>query len=348
MEKYDCCSAWKYCCIQGKCVKPEMLDNSICTTAKKLSRGINYLKRGKLLLVDGNSFLHRCFHAFPPMSSPAGLPTNAVFGTLKMLEGLVGELNPTHLAFCLDASRQNWRHKLYKEYKANRKPAPQELVKQFPLIREVLSALNIPYFENPEYEADDLLGTIALKAAGFLTRIATGDRDCIQLVTPAVRLIMYKSGGHIEMGKQEVQDKYGIEPWQIVHYKALDGDTSDNIPGVPGIGKVTAIELIKQFGTIKQIATAVETIPGRKGKLLAEGLELMKLSYELAKINCECPIEVDFDNLKLNVDLEKGASKLTTLGIKKINLGVFAGKVERCEEVSLPEKSEAVKSIVHA
>lgn len=341
MARIDCCHAWHYCCVEGKCVKPETLDSYTCTTAKHLSRGVNHLKRGELLLVDGNSLLHRSFHALPFMSSPAGLPTNAVYGTLKALEKLVGEFSPTHLAVCFDASKQTFRHKLYPQYKANRKPAPQDMAKQFSLIREVLSALNIPYFEHPEYEADDLLGTIASKAAGFLTRIATGDRDCIQLVNPRVRLVLYKNGGHVEMDEQAVRDEYGIEPWQVAHYKALAGDKSDNIPGVPGIGEKTALELVRQYGTVGQISQMVESIPGRAGKLLAEGTESTTLSYELAKINCSCPVEVNFDSLKLDVDVETGRRKLADLGIKKVNFDVLAGKSEMQPE-AVREKSEKV------
>lgn len=336
MERFDCCHAWQYCCVEGKCVQPETLEHYDCTTAEYLSRGINYLKKGELLLIDGNSFLHRCFHAFPFMTSPAGLPTNAVYGTMKMLEGLVGEFTPTHLAVCFDASRHTFRHKQYPQYKANRKPTPQQLVRQFVLIREVLSALKIPYFENTEYEADDLLGTIAQKAAGYLTRIATSDRDCVQLVDHRTRLVLYKNGSHPEVKLQDVMDEYGIEPWQMVHYKALAGDKSDNIPGVPGIGEKTALELVKKHGSIKEIAEAAGEVPGRIGKLLMDGSDNMKLSYDLAKINCECPIEVNYDKLKLNVDLEKGERKLATLGIKKINLGVFVVKEGKKE--AMPER----------
>ena len=293
------------------------------------------------MLVDGNSLLHRCLHALPFMSSPAGLPTNAVYGMLKTLEKLVGEFSPTHLAVCFDVSKQTFRHNLYPQYKANRKPAPQALARQFPLIREVLSALNIPYFEYPEYEADDLLGTIASKAAGFLTRIATGDRDCVQLVDPRTRLILYKNGGHAEIDMQAVRDEYGIEPWQVVHFKALAGDKSDNIPGVPGIGEKTALELVKQYRVIN---LAPENIPGKTGKVLTEGRSLMLLSYKLAKINCECPVEVDFDSLKLEVDAESGRKKLAELGIRKIDLDVLAGRNKK-RLVAVPEKKSDASKI---
>jgi len=343
-DEIGCCDAWHSCWVVGRCVNPYLLDRYVCAAERRMASGVN-LKRGELLLVDGNALLHRCFHAFPPMSSPDGLPTNAVYGMLKMLEGLVSELKPTHLAVCFDASKHTWRHQLYDQYKANRKPAPELLAKQFTIIREVLSALNIPYYEDTEYEADDLLGTIAQKAGGYLTRIATGDRDCLQLVSPRVKLVMYKNNsGHQEMDLQTVKDSYGLEPWQLVHYKALAGDSSDNIPGVPGIGEKTALELLKQFSSINEIAEGIEKIPGRPGKLLASGLDSMKLSYKLAKINCEAPVDVDFDALKMVVNIDDGQKMLANLGIKKINLEVFVREEEEPQApVSMPSTDKLVQ-----
>lgn len=331
-EEIGCCDAWHSCWVEGRCINPYLLDKYACASEKRMASGVN-LKRGEILLVDGNAFLHRCFYAFPAMTSPDGIPTNAVYGMLKMLEGLVKEVNPTHLAICFDASRNTWRHQLYDQYKANRKPAPDLLAKQFPLIREVLSSLNIPYLENEEYEADDLLGTVAQKAGGYLTRIATGDRDCIQLISPRVKLVMYKNNtGHTEIDLQAVMESYGLEPWQLVHYKALAGDSSDNIPGVPGIGEKTALELLKQYSSINEIVNVIEEIPGRSGKLLARGLDSMKLSYELAKINCECPVEIDLDTFKMAVNIENGEKVLASLGIKKINLEVFVRREKTAQE----------------
>ncbi|OPX89425.1 MAG: DNA polymerase I [Pelotomaculum sp. PtaB.Bin104] len=343
MENIACCSCWEECCLTGECTAPEY--KPFCATAKNMSRGINFLKKGELLLIDGNNFLYRAFYAYPPMTGLGNVPTNAVYGTLRMLESLIPKVKPTHLAVCFDASRESFRNRLYKNYKGNRKGAPPELIPQFNLIREVLKALNILYLESPEYEADDLIGTVAQKAAGYLTRIATGDRDCLQMINHRIRVLYYRKGGYIELTPEMMEQEFGYPPHHVVPLKALAGDTSDNIHGAPGIGEKTALNLIRQHINLTKIL-AVE-IPGKTGEIIKEYAEDIRLSQKLATIKCDCPLPLGLDDLKLNIDEEKGSEKLLRLGIKSINLSKFTAKAEtqtpeetrRKEEIK-PKKSE--------
>ncbi len=274
----------------------------------------------ELLLMDGNSYLHRAFHAFPEMNAPDGTPTNVVYGFLKMLETILLKVSPTHLAVCFDASRKTFRRELYSEYKANRKPAAAELAKQFPLIREVLAALNIPYFHHPYYEADDLLGTIATRSE-MPTKIASGDRDVYQLISPQITVLYYKKKGYVEMKHGGIYLGYPSD--KMIDIKALAGDTADNIPGCPGIGEKTAINLIEKYGSAEEVLNNAESIPGKLGQNIRANREKILISFELAKINCDCPLEVDYDDLLMDIDPVIGSLMLTRLGIKSINLEGF-------------------------
>ncbi|MFX4261294.1 5'-3' exonuclease [Pelotomaculum propionicicum] len=275
----------------------------------------------KLLLIDGNSYLHRAFHAYPEMTSPKGAPTNAVYGTLKMMENLVSKVNPTHFAVCLDSSKKTFRNSIYSEYKANRKPAPEALVSQFVLFRQVLSALDITFFEDEQYEADDLLGTVSQRAEGLLTMIATSDRDAIQLIDCRTTVLLYKNKGYVELSDGNLIMEF--RPDQMVDIKALAGDASDNIPGVPGVGKKTAIELVNKYGSAFGVIENSGEIKGKLGEKIRANIDSIKMSYKLAVIKRDCPIDVNFDNLKLGVDIEIGDFVLASLGIRTINLNKF-------------------------
>ncbi|MCL6478146.1 MAG: hypothetical protein K6T65_06990 [Peptococcaceae bacterium] len=343
MESIACCSSWERCCLVGECTVPK--NKPFCVTAKNMSQGINYLKKGELLLIDGNNFLHRAFYAYPPMTGPGNVPTNAVYGTLKMLESLIPKVKPTHLAVCFDASRESFRNKLYKGYKGNRKGAPPELVPQFNLIREVLKALNIPYLESPEYEADDLIGTLAQKAAGYLTRIATGDRDCLQLINHRIRVLYYRKGGYIELNTETMEREFGYSPHHVVPLKALAGDTSDNIPGAPGIGEKTALNLIRQHLNLTNILSA--EIPGKTGETIREYVDDIRLSQELATIKRDCPLPLKLDDLKLSIDEEKGVAKLLSLGIKSVSLAKLTAKTEeQPEKDTKPEPKQSETELI--
>lgn len=321
MEQFSCCSNWVYCCIKGKCIKDDKEFEESCNTARYLKQGVNHLFRGNLLLIDGNSLLHRAFHAYPPMSSADGTPTNAIFGTLKILEKLMSRFKPSHLLFCLDSSRTTFRNQLYPQYKAKRKEPDEQLVPQFKVIRDVLKALNIPYLEHENYEADDLLGTIALKATGFMTRIATGDKDLVQLINQRINVILSRHGGeHWELTPDNTEEKLGFSPGQVIDFKALHGDTSDNIPGLPGVGDVTALKLLGQYGSLDNIIQNASAIPGKLGDKIRSCVEEVRLYRTLATINCECPVDVDFERYKIRIDKLTGEFKLQSLGIRAVNI----------------------------
>lgn len=281
------------------------------------------MPNNQLLLIDGNALLHRAFFALPKtITSPAGVPINAVYGTMRQLCSIIPTIKPSHLAVCLDASKQEtFRKKHYPEYKANRKETPQELVPQFKIFREVLVSLNIPYFEDPEYEADDLLGTIAEKAVDYQTLILTGDHDMLQLINQQVNVMLIKSSRQIILTKENLQNEMGYTPDMVVEIKALAGDTSDNIPGVPGVGEKTAIKLLKKYGSVKEIIANADSITGKLGANIRNNIDLIRLSYFLSTIKCDCPITDDIDSFRMNIDMDNGLKKMAELGIKKIDLG---------------------------
>ena len=320
MEKFSCCSHWDECCITGSCVKEDAEFLKACTVAKKLSMGINSLYKGKLLLIDGNNLLYRSYYAYPHMSSPDGKPTSGIMGTLKTLEKLLREIQPSHLLFCFDASEITFRNELYPLYKANRSEAPEDIVPQFSLIRKVLDAFNIPYIEDKSVEADDLMGTIACKAAGYETIIVSSDKDLLQLVNQRVSVLLLKNGGHYhKITANNIVENMGYSPWEIPDLKALSGDKSDNIPGVPGVGEVTAIKLIREYGNIENVIKNAGNIPGKLGEKIVSASDEMVLFKLLATIKTDCDLSgLNQDRIKLNLEIVAGEMELQHLGIRSI------------------------------
>ncbi|MEE8194129.1 MAG: 5'-3' exonuclease H3TH domain-containing protein, partial [Dehalococcoidales bacterium] len=212
------------------------------------------------MLIDGNALLHRAYHALPPLTvSKSGEMVNAVYGFASMLLKAIKELKPSHYAIAFDKKAPTFRHRLYDRYKANRPPAPRELIGQLGRIRQLVSAFDMPIFELDDYEADDVLGTLSHQASeqGVDTVIVTGDADAMQLVSPQVK-VLYPRPRHsfsdtMLYDEAAVSQKYGVKPEHIADLKALAGDPSDNIPGVTGIGPKTAVRLIQQFGGVDQI-----------------------------------------------------------------------------------------------
>ena len=231
-----------------------------------------------LVLIDGHALYHRSFHAFPEeIASSSGEPTNAVFGFTRMLLDVLRIIHPAYLIVTFDRPTPTFRHKNFGPYKAHRPPLPDALRAQFPRVREVISAFNIPVYELDGYEADDLLGTLSLQAEQqrIPTVIATGDLDTLQLIDDWVRVTFARSPrrGEFEyFDAAAVEQRYGFAPLRLVDYKALVGDTSDNIPGVPGIGQKTATKLIEQYGTLEEILAHVDELPPRTKTALTENL----------------------------------------------------------------------------
>ncbi|CDR50485.1 DNA polymerase I [Staphylococcus schweitzeri] len=263
----------------------------------------------KLVLIDGNSLSFRAFYALPLLSNKAGIHTNAVYGFAMLLEKILKEEKPDHFLVAFDAGKTTFRHEKYSEYKGGRQKTPPELSEQFPYIRQLLDAYHIKRYELDNYEADDIIGTLSKEAdkAGFQTIIITGDRDLTQLATDNITIYYTKKGvTDVDHYTPEfIAEKYnGLTPSQIVDMKGLMGDSSDNIPGVAGVGEKTAIKLLNQFNTVEGVYEHLDEVSGKK---LKEKLENSKedalMSKELATINVDSPIEVCLeDTLMTNQD----------------------------------------------
>ena len=253
----------------------------------------------KLMVIDGNSILNRAFYGIKLLTTKDGLPTNAVYGFLNILLKLTDEEKPDALCVTFDRKAPTFRHLAYEGYKAQRKGMPDELAAQLPVIKDVLDAMNIPRYELDGWEADDLIGTIAARdtAAGWDTVIVTGDKDSLQLVTEStrVKLVSTRMGQTTtrEMTPDSFREAYGFDPIHIIDLKALMGDASDNIPGVKGIGEKTAMDLIQRYQSVAAIYAGLDTLEAKPAvlKKLAEGAEQAKLSYELATIHTDAPID---------------------------------------------------------
>ena len=260
----------------------------------------------KIVLIDGHSILNRAFYGIPELTNSEGLHTNAVYGFLNILFKILDEEKAQYLAVAFDLKAPTFRHKMYAEYKGTRKAMPEELREQVPIMKEVLSAMGVPLLMKEGYEADDLLGTIAGQAerAGLEVSIVSGDRDLLQLATDKVQIRIPKTkrtGTEIEnYYAADVKEKYLVTPTEFVDVKALMGDASDNIPGIPGIGEKTATKIISEFGSIENAHDHLEEIKPNKAKLsLEEHYDLAVLSKTLAKINTESPVTLDLQAAKL-------------------------------------------------
>lgn len=263
-----------------------------------------------LIIIDGNSIVNRAFYALPDLTNKKGLHTNAIFGFTNMLFKLIDTYKPTHISVAFDKKAPTFRHLEYKEYKAGRKKMSDELKQQLEPLKNLLDAFNINRLEIEGYEADDIIGTVSLKAEqdGYKVYIVTGDKDAIQLASNTTTTLITKKGvGEVEeYDFNEVEEKYGMTPTQFIDLKGLMGDKSDNIPGVPGIGEVTGIKLIKEFGSIENIIENIDSVKGSPRKKIEENKELAIMSKRLATIIRDVPIDFDLDKLEFgNYDKSK-------------------------------------------
>ena len=248
----------------------------------------------KFLIIDGSSLIHRAFFALPPLTTRKGQHTGAVYGFLRMFHKLLQDVKPRWVAAAFDKSRITFRTKLYADYKGQRKPTPPELKEQFPLCMEVLRSMGVPALELDDYEADDIIGTFAKKLdPGLEVFIVTGDRDELQLIDDRTRVMYTKKGiSDIKLYDKEsfAEDYEGLVPLQLIDLKGLMGDTSDNIPGVPGVGPKTALKLIAEYGSVENVMSHIEEVKGKSLKeKLANNKEQALLSKELATIYTEVP-----------------------------------------------------------
>lgn len=273
----------------------------------------------KLALLDSNSLLNRAYYAIRALSSPDGRPTNAVFGYLNMLLKLIADYKPTHIIATFDMRAPTFRKEMYADYKAGRKPMPEDLALQLPIIKDVLNALNIKIVEKEGFEADDLIGTLA-KKCDYETLVVTGDKDSLQLISDSTTVLLTKKGISeiVEYTPARLKED-GLTPSQIIDLKSLMGDASDNIPGVPGVGEKTAMTLITEYGTLDNIYANIDKISGKLKDKLVENKELAYLSYQLATIDSNVDIDYIEDEAVLNSVFDKKAEEiLNSLGLKTI------------------------------
>ncbi|MGK3143766.1 DNA polymerase I [Pantoea sp. C2G6] len=260
-----------------------------------------------LILVDGSSYLYRAYHAFPPLTNSAGEPTGAMYGVLNMLKSLLAQYNPSHVAVVFDAKGKTFRDELFEHYKSHRPPMPDELRAQIEPLHEMVRAMGLPLLAVSGVEADDVIGTLALEAEkkGIPVLISTGDKDMAQLVTPAITLI--NTMNNTILGPEEVEQKYGVPPALIIDFLAMMGDSSDNIPGVPGVGEKTAQALLQGLGSMQTIYENLDKVADlsfRGAKTMATKLEQNRdvafLSYQLATIKTDVELALTYEELTVN------------------------------------------------
>jgi len=269
----------------------------------------------RLIIIDGNAVIHRAFHALPPLTTKAGQLVNAIYGFLLVFFKVAKEFQPDFIVATFDAPGPTFRHQKYQPYKATREKAPQELYDQIPKVKEILESFNIPIFEKPGLEADDLIGTISKKAPKkqilpeIETIILTGDMDALQLVDKNTKVYVLRKGvkDAVLYNEEKVKEKYqGLTPNQLIDFKALRGDPSDNIPGVFGVGEKTAIKLIKEFGSLENLYSSLEKVSQPLRKKLQDYKEQAFISKSLAEIKTDAPIDFNLEKcLWGNYDKEK-------------------------------------------
>ena len=259
----------------------------------------------KFFVLDGSSLLYRAFYALPLLESASGEFTNAIYGFSNMLVKLLSEWQPDALVIAFDKGKKTFRNEMFAEYKGTRKPTPPELLSQIPLLHEMAEAWGISLIELAGYEADDIIGTLANKAVdnGYEAYAVTGDKDALQLVKPDLKVLFTKKGIS-ELKVYDVaafQEEYGLDPIQLIDMKGLMGDTSDNIPGVPGVGPKTAIKLLSAYGSVEEVLLHIEEIAGKKlQENIRDNQQQAILSKKLATICTDVPVDFDADKFKIN------------------------------------------------
>ena len=296
----------------------------------------------KIVILDGYSLMYRAFHALQtPMNAPDGTPTNAVHGFVMMLLKVIEDEHPDSMAVAFDMHAPTFRAKLYDGYKATRKPMPDELRAQDPIIRELIGEMGIPILECEGYEADDILGTVSLRCEreGGEALLVTGDRDSFQLSGPHTTILYTKKGitETVRVTPEYIRETYGIEPAQLIDVKSLMGDASDNIPGIPGVGEKTALKLVQKYGSLAGVLDSAAQEKGKLRERLEGGREIAGMSYALAKIDREAPIEVNPEAWRLG-DITAAMPRLRQLRMNAAQrrLAEVAGEVMPHVELEAP------------
>jgi len=315
----------------------------------------------RLILLDANAIIHRSFHALPPLTSKRGELVNAVYGFISVFIKVIRELKPNYLAACFDLAVPTFRHKQYEEYKAKRLKAPQELYDQIPLVQEFLKAFNIPIFSRPGYEADDLIGTLAYKAVRqnphLEVIIATGDLDTLQLISDKIQVWFLRQGlkESVLQNEETVFERFRLKPEQMADFKGLKGDPSDNIPGVPGIGEKTAINLLNDFQNLEGLYEALESQPQpallnkyseRIKNLLQEYKDQAFFSKYLASIQVNIDLDFQLSDLKFSPpDGEKLKPVFDRFGFRSLYQRLKDLNNKKEQKTNLKDKSSSLNSL---
>lgn len=299
----------------------------------------------KLVLIDGHSILNRAFYGVPDLTNSEGLHTNAVYGFLNIMFKILEEEKADHLAVAFDLKEPTFRHEMYDDYKGTRKPMPEELHQQVQVMKDVLTAMGVPIMTLPGFEADDILGTVAKKsqARGINVSVVSGDRDLLQLADEHIKIRIPKTsraGTEIkDYYPEDVKREYQVTPVEFIDVKALMGDASDNIPGVPSIGEKTATSLIAAYGSIENCYSHLDEIkPPRAQKALGEHYDMAQMSKKLATICLDCPVEFRYEDAKIgNLYTPEAYQYMKRLEFKSLLTRFDASAVEDSSESSLEE-----------
>lgn len=299
-------------------------------------------QNNRLLLIDANSIVHRAYHALPNLMTSKGAHTGAIYGFLTIFLRIVAELSPTHVAAAFDLKAPTFRHRLYAPYKGTRKPMDAELAEQFEPLKELLALMRVPVVSKEGYEADDILGTLSARTDDD-TVILTGDRDSFQLVSPTTRIYWTKKGvSDVEVIDLARLAADGFTPQSFIDYKALRGDPSDNIPGVPGVGEKTAKLLLEQYKTLDEVLNHASEVKGKLGETLSASREIAELSRTLATIDKDVPLEIDEEALRFSgVYSEDVRSRL-----RELELNSLAGRMTFASSDGTPVARAHEKTVV--
>src|SRR5512135_1567865 len=301
-----------------------------------------------LYLIDGNSYVYRAFYAIKGLTNSKGFPTNAAFGFTNMLLRIIREKAPGGLAVCFDSPARTERHELFEDYKAHRPEAPSELVVQLPYIRKIISAFRIKIFEAPGYEADDLIGTIAKRAAqeGSRVFIVTADKDMLQLVDENIKI--YDPMKEKVLDADYVREKFGVGPERVTEFMALTGDPVDNIPGIKGVGEKTAKDLLSSFESLEDLLAHPERIKKeRLREMVSSSRDIVLLSKRLATIDISVPLDIEVNEFTLGEpDLLSLLSLFSYLELSSfMKLSPAAETCTKHETIDYIERLEEVVSL---
>lgn len=318
-----------------------------------MSPSANHPQFGKrLFLIDGSSFCYRAFYAIRNLSTSKGQPTNAVYGVVAMLRKLLADEKPDLLAVAFDLPKPTFRHLKFEGYKEHRKPTPDALAEQFPLIKEVLRGFRIPIFEMEGYEADDLLGTLALAGTrrGLEVYLVTGDKDALQLLGNGIRIYRPGKEGPEILDDKSLLDKWGLRPDQVIEVMALMGDEVDAIPGVPGIGEKTAVDLIQKFGSVEKLLNTLEktqaSVKPSVAKAIRENGPQVRMSRELAALDTRVPLELDWKAMKIQEPDRVTLSRLfQTLEFRTLAKEYAPDRSADLPEVQILSGSEGIRDL---